>query len=78
MTLGPACRSRLDNWKFTSAHAAMLDEQPDHAMPSVNESETVRALMITFGNVGYFSGELSSVVRAAVQRLLDGWPDEPE
>lgn len=73
--LGETCKERLENWKFDSALRDM-DEGP--FQPTSNEAGTIRALSATFGNSGWFNGSLGDVVRAAVQRLLDGYPDEDE
>ncbi|WP_280479131.1 hypothetical protein [Nocardia asiatica] len=69
--LSPACRNRLENWKFTSAQSVSPRERSQ-------ERDLIKALSDTFGNAGGFHGLMADVVTAAVARLLDGAQDNSE
>lgn len=62
---------RLRHWEFASAHASA------HRL-SKNESRTVEALTGAFGDVADFDGHLQPILWAAIDRVLDGWPDTAE
>lgn len=59
--------NRLYNWKFATAagYASELQDELDS-----NDYELILALESCFGNVGYFGGNLATVVRAAVESLI--------
>jgi hypothetical protein len=59
--------NRLYNWKFSTA-AAYASELQDEL--NVNDYELILALEKAFGNVGYFDGNLATIVQAAVKTLV--------
>jgi hypothetical protein len=69
-------QGRLLNWKFNSAARYMREEIVRGADIPEEVQDTIRALDTTFGNVGWFDGVMSDIVRAAVWYL--GVYDEGE
>ena len=61
-------KSRLNNWKFQTA----LNYLATDANCTDNELELITALARVFGNVGWFEGDMSTIVSAALQTLLRG------
>lgn len=59
--------NRLYNWKFSQAAARLDGTEPEVV------TDTVQALAATFGDVGWFGGDLPrlpTVIRAAVASLI--------
>ena len=52
-------RSRLDNWKFEQATQYLKGE-------SIMVKNVVRALARTFGDPGWFEGDMGTIVAAAL------------
>ena len=65
MALSGECQNRLYNWKFESAQERLSEEEPTGA-----ERELVKALARTFGNSGWFDGNMGTIVSAAVTSLI--------
>jgi uncharacterized membrane protein len=59
--------SRLENWKFDSAETAADD---DSVQLDDDQQSVISALSAVFGNVGHFHGDLSEIIRAAVNYVL--------
>lgn len=73
--ISPDVASRLWNWKFESAAASMHaedDKLPRGASSAYTDDEAsmINGLNRLFGNVGYFNGEMSDLVRGAVAWIL--------
>lgn len=57
--------SRLDNWKFETAHRYATELGLDE-----NDLEVIKVLSDTFGDCGWFDGSMGVIVGAAVDSLL--------
>jgi hypothetical protein len=72
--LSDRVKDRLLNWKFAQAKALMQDDIAGGAeLPAEDQQDTVNALAVVFGNVGWFGyadhDGLAQIVRAAVWYL---------
>jgi hypothetical protein len=63
-------KRRLRHWEFASAWQHLIE-----GGSSKNVAQTVEALAHGFGDTADFDGLLTPIVNAAVDRLLDDWPD---
>lgn len=68
MTLSVAAKNRLYNWKFASAVLEVDDSTTEE------ERELIHALSRMLRNSGWFDGDLSTVVRAALKPILGDNP----
>jgi hypothetical protein len=66
----------LKNWKFQLA-SAYADEQTE-PLPTEAELLLIESLARVFGNIGWFSGDMATIVSAAVSTLLSEYLPEPE
>lgn len=57
--------SRLNNWKFETATKYLVGQSQD-------VKDVVRSLARTFGNCGWFEGDMATIIAAAVQSLKVG------
>jgi hypothetical protein len=60
--------SRLFNFKFRQAHDALWAQEED---ATVEEREMVAALAMTYSDVGWFAGAISTVLWAAVKFICE-------
>lgn len=63
------CKQHIKDWHFTMA----FDDMGDEADP--RERETLYALAMTFGNIGFHQGEMGVIVGAVVRSLIGEWPN---
>lgn len=59
---------RLSQWKFEQAQKLLTDDMPTHIKDATN------ALARMLGNCGWFTGDLATIVEAAVDQI--GMSDE--
>lgn len=69
-----AWERHLWRWEFESAARASVQRR----LMSKRETAVVEALAQSFGDVADFDGPLQPVLWAAIDRVLDGWPDTTE
>lgn len=78
--IDPALASRVLNWKFQQAVRKFINlpgnvaEQPE----VYDRLNVIRSLAATFGDCGWFDGEMGIIVGAAVNYILGGKPRDED